>query len=119
MASIESLVRSKKNQVEQRQRAVAQIKKIITDLERLAADLEVQIRAEEDRTKNHDPEHFAYSTLAKATVQRRDNLKRSTDNLKIQLDVAEKALRKATDESEAAEDHFISNLYGVVPALQD
>jgi len=85
MAYIESLVRSKKNQVEQRRRTVAQIQGMITDFELIADSLDREIRAEEDRTKNHDPSHFAYSTFATATIRRRNNLKQTTDKLKIQL----------------------------------
>ena len=102
MASLESLVRSKKSQVDQRARAVAQIESMIADFERLAANLELEIRSEEDRTKNHDPSHFAYSTLAKATIQRRDNLKQSIDKLRAQLSAAQGALRKSSEELEAA-----------------
>ena len=102
MASLESLVRSKKSQVDQRARAVAQIESMIADFERLAANLELEIRSEEDRTKNHDPSHFAYSTLAKANIQRRDNLKQSIDKLRVQLSVAQGAWQKSSEELEAA-----------------
>ena len=102
MASLESLVRSKKSQVDQRARAVAQIESMIADFERLAANLELENRSEEDRTKNHDPSHFAYSTLAKANIQRRDNLKQSIDKLRVQLSVAQMALQKSFEELEVA-----------------
>ena len=102
MASLESLVQSKKSQVDQRARAVVQIESMIADFERLAANLELEIRSEEDRTKNHDPSHFAYSTLAKANIQRRDNLKQSIDKLRVQLSVAQGALQKSSEELEAA-----------------
>ena len=102
MASLESLVRSKKSQLDQRARAVAQIESMIADFERLAANLELENRSEEDRTKNHDPSHFAYSTLAKANIQRRDNLKQSIDKLRVQLSVAQMALQKSFEELEVA-----------------
>ena len=102
MASLESLVQSKKSQVDQRTRAVVQIESMIADFERLAANLELENRSEEDRTKNHDPSHFAYSTLAKANIQRRDNLKQSIDKLRVQLSVAQMALQKSFEELEVA-----------------
>jgi flagellar FliJ protein len=102
MASIESIVCSKKAEAEQRRRKVAQIQGIIADFERLADNLEHEIKAEEARTKNHDPLHFAYSMLATTTRQRRNNLKQSVEKFKIQLDAAEKALREASEELEAA-----------------
>jgi flagellar protein FliJ len=51
----------------------------------MANALEGDIQAERDRTGIHDPAHFAYSTSAKALIQRRENLKRSIDELKRQL----------------------------------
>ena len=38
-------------------------------------DLDREIRIEEDRVKIHNPAHSAYSTYAKATALRRDNLR--------------------------------------------
>jgi len=119
MASIESLIRSKKNKVEQHQRTIAQIKIIIADLERLAADLDLQMRAEEERTKIHDIFNFAYSTLAKATIQRRNNLKQSIGNLTIQLGAALSAMHVATEELETAEEFLHSHIFSVLPAVQD
>lgn len=117
MASIETLIRYKKNEVEKHRRTIAQINGMIANFEFLADSLDSEIHSEEDRTKNHDPLNFAYSTLAKATIQRRNNLKQSTDKLKTQLDAAEKALSEATADLQAAEDQFISNCYGAVPAV--
>jgi flagellar FliJ protein len=102
MASLESLIKSKKSQVDQRARAIAQIESMIADFERLTANLDLEISSEEVRTKNHDPLHFAYSTLAKATMQRRDNLNQSIENLRVQLSAAQEALRKSSEELEAA-----------------
>ena len=68
------------------------LKRLITDCDHLAADLEQEIRNEEDRVKIHDPAHFAYSIYARATASRRDNLRRSADELKAHLAGAEKAL---------------------------
>jgi flagellar FliJ protein len=101
MASNKELVRFKKSQVEQHLRTIAQIQTTITDFELFGGSLDRQISAEEDRIKNHDPSHFAYSTLAKATIERRNNLMRSIDKLKIQLDAAKNALRENNEELEA------------------
>ncbi len=97
MAPNEALVRYKKNQVEQHLRTVKQIQKTIADFQLLGESLDRQIKAEEDRSDVHEPSHFAYSTLAKATMQRRNNLIRSIDKLKIQLDAAKKALREENE----------------------
>ena len=44
------------------------------------------------RTKIQNPAHTAYSFYAKATASRRDNLRRSADELRVQLAKDEKAL---------------------------
>ena len=70
------------------------LKRLIADCDRLAGDLDQEVRNEEDRVKIHDPAHSAYSTYAKATALRRDNLRRSADELSAHLAKAEKALRE-------------------------
>ena len=68
------------------------LKGLIADCERLAADLDQEVRNEENRVRIHDPVHSAYSIYAKATALRRDNLRRSADDLRAHLAKAEKAL---------------------------
>ena len=79
-------------QVADLKRRIPILKRLITDCDHLAADLEQEIRNEEDRVKIHDPVHFAYSIYARATASRRDNLRRSADELRAHLAGAEKAL---------------------------
>jgi flagellar export protein FliJ len=98
MKSRETLIRLKKFQVDERRRRVAQIEIMIADFERIAGDLEREIKAEQDRAGIHDPAHFAYPTYAKAAMQRRENLKRSAGELKVQLDDAKGALAEAFEE---------------------
>lgn len=98
MASRPALTRLKEFQVEQHRRAVHQIEAMIGDIERLAGNLDREIRAEEDRAGIHDPQHFAYPMLAKATIQRRDNLRHSTDRLKLQLEAAKRSLGETIEE---------------------
>ena len=66
------------------------LNRLIADCDRLAADLDQEVRNEEDRVKN--PAHSAYSTYARATTLRRDNLRRSADELRTHLAKAQKAL---------------------------
>ena len=73
-------------------RRIATMNHLIAECDRIVADLDREIRIEEDRTKIHDPAHSAYSTYAKATALRRDNLRRSADELTAHLAKAEKAL---------------------------
>ena len=103
MKSRETLIRLKKFQVEERRRRVAQIEGMISEFERISGDLERDIKVEQDRSGIHDPGHFAYPTYAKAAIQRRDNLKRSADDLKTQLEDAKAALGEAFEELKKVE----------------
>lgn len=103
MKSRETLIRLKKFQVEEKRRRVAQIERMIAEFERIAGDLEREIRNEQDRAGIHDPAHFAYPTYAKAAMARRENLKRSADELKAELDEAKAALGEAFEEMKKAE----------------
>ncbi|HEY1747646.1 MAG TPA: flagellar export protein FliJ [Xanthobacteraceae bacterium] len=103
MKSRETLIRLKKFQVDERRRKVAQIETMIAEFERMAGDLEREIRVEQDRAGIHDPAHFAYPTYAKAAIARRENLKRSADELRGQLEAAKGGLDDALDELKKAE----------------
>ena len=103
MKSRETLIRLKKFQVDERRRKVAQIDGMIAEFERMAGDLEREIKTEQERAGIHDPAHFAYPTYAKAAMQRRENLKRSADELKVQLDDAKAALGEAFEEMKKVE----------------
>jgi flagellar protein FliJ len=103
MKSRETLIRLKRFQVDERRRRVAQIESMISEFERISSDLERDIKIEQDRSGIHDPGHFAYPTYAKAAIQRRDNLKRSANELKTQLEDAKAALTEAFEEMKKAE----------------
>ena len=103
MKSRETLIRLKKFQVDEKRRKVAQIEGMIAEFDRMSGDLNREIRAEQDRAGIHDPAHFAYPTYAKAAIQRRENLKRSADELKVQLDDAKAALHDAFEELKKVE----------------
>jgi len=80
-----------------------QIEGMIGEFERIAGDLDREIRTEQERSGIHDPSHFAYPTYAKAAMQRRENLKRSADDLKTQLDEAKEAFADALAELKKVE----------------
>ena len=103
MKSRDTLIRLKKFQVDEKRRKVMQIEGMIAEFERMANDLEREIKIEQDRAGIHDPTHFAYPTYAKAAIQRRENLKRSADELRIQLDDAKSALGEAFEELKKVE----------------
>jgi hypothetical protein len=68
------------------------MERMIADFDCMAADLDREILVEQERAKIHDPAHFAYPTYAKAAILRRDNLKRSADELRARLAKAKDAL---------------------------
>jgi flagellar protein FliJ len=103
MKSRETLIRLKKFQVDERRRRVAQIEAMIAEFERISGELERDIKIEQDRTGIHDPSHFAYPTYAKAAMLRRENLLRSTDDLRVQLEDAKAALGEAFEEMRKVE----------------
>ena len=98
MKSRDSLIRLKRFQVDEKRRQVAQIEMMIAEFERLAADLDQQIRAEQERTGIHDVTHYAYPTFARAAMQRRDNLRTSTEELRTQLQDARDQLAEAFED---------------------
>ena len=103
MKSRDTLIRLKKFQVDEKRRKVMQIEGMIADFERMANDLEREIKTEQDKANIHDPSHFAYPTYAKAAIQRRENLKHSADELKVQLNEAKDALADAFEELKKVE----------------
>ena len=103
MKSRETLIRLRKFQVDEKRRKVAQIEGMIAEFERMAGDLDREIKSEQDRAGISDPAHFAYPTYAKAAMHRRENLLRSADELKAQLEDAKAALGEAFEEMRKVE----------------
>ncbi|MCG6206317.1 flagellar export protein FliJ [Rhodopseudomonas sp. HC1] len=103
MKSRDTLIRLKKFQVDERRRRVAQIEGMIADFQRMSVDLEREILTEQERAGISDPTHFAYPTYAKAAIQRRENLTRSADELRVQLEDARAQLSEAYDELKKVE----------------
>ena len=68
MESHSGLVKLKEIQIEGHRRKVSQIRTMIAEFDRLVAELDREIGTEENRTGNHDPKYFAYSTYAKAAA---------------------------------------------------
>jgi flagellar FliJ protein len=92
LRALERLNRLRELEVQYIRRRCTQIEVMIADFDGIARQLEGEVRAEQGRTGIHDPAHFAYSTSAAAMTRRRDNLKRSMDELERQLAEAKVAL---------------------------
>ncbi|MGX7705128.1 flagellar export protein FliJ [Methylobacterium sp. Gmos1] len=103
MKSRDTLIRLRRFQADEKRRKVAQIEAMIADFARMAADLDREIGQEEQRAGISDPAHFAYPTYARAAAQRRDNIRRSAEDLDVQLAEAKAALAEAFEELKKVE----------------
>lgn len=103
MKSRDTLIRLKRFQVDEKRRRVAQIEMMVAEFNRMAVDLDREIAAEEQKAGISDPGHFAYPTYARAAAQRRDNLRRSAEDLHVQLDEAKAELGEAFEELKKVE----------------
>lgn len=103
MKSRDTLLRLKRFQVDEKRRQVVQIEMMIAEFERMAAELDREILHEQEKAGIHDIGHYAYPTYAKAAMARRDNLKRSADELVGQLTDAQDALAEAFEELKKVE----------------
>ncbi len=103
MKSRDTLIRLRKFQVDEKRRRVAQIEAMMAEFERMGVELDREIKAEQDRAGIQDPSHFAYPTYAKAAGVRRENLKRSVNDLNIQLNDAQAELGEAFEELKKVE----------------
>ncbi len=99
----ESLIRLKKFQVDEKRRAVSQIDMMMADFERMASELDQQIELEHNKTGISDATHFAYSTFAKAALQRRDNLLASAQDMREKLEAAQDELAEALEDLKKVE----------------
>jgi len=99
----ESLIRLKKFQVDEKRRQVTQIEMMVADFERMASELDQQIEIEQQKTGISDVAHFAYSTFAKAAMQRRDNLLASANDMREKLEAAQDALAEALEDLKKVE----------------
>ncbi len=99
----ESLIRLKKFQVDEKRRAVSQIDMMMADFERMAGELDQQIELEHNKTGISDASHFAYSTFAKAALQRRDNLLASAEDMREKLEAAQDELAEALEDLKKVE----------------
>ena len=83
-----SVIRLKRFAVEEKRRNLSRIELMIREFSRDSSELDREIASEEARAGISDPKHFASPTYAKAAAQRRDNLRRSVEDLKLQLEEA-------------------------------
>jgi uncharacterized protein YggL (DUF469 family) len=92
--SLDSQIRQKNFRLDEGQRLVAQLE---AELKRRSGELEHDMNLEHSRTKISDPNHFAYSPLAKSLTQSRANLECSIQAFEVQLE------REKSGASEAVE----------------
>jgi flagellar protein FliJ len=88
-------LRARRVGIDDTRQRIAQVEAIVADFDRTANELEGWIRSEQNRTRIHDPAHFAYSTFAIAMTRRRDALKRSRETLRCSIDELQRQLSGA------------------------
>ena len=98
MKSRDALSRLKRFEVEEKRRQLAEIESMIADFNQMALDLDRQIAIEQERSGVSDSSHYAYPTVAKAAIQRRDNLLASAVGLETKLEVARASLEESLEE---------------------
>jgi flagellar protein FliJ len=103
MRSRDTLLRLHRFRAEEKRRQVADIETMVADFLRKYDDLDQTVKFEESRTGVTDPQHFNYSTAAKAARGRRDNLMKSIGDLKDQLSDAQGLLADEEAELRKAE----------------
>ncbi|MEM6761979.1 MAG: hypothetical protein AAF615_03795 [Pseudomonadota bacterium] len=77
----ESTIQAKEFQAAALRRQLSQFERMIGDLEVIRTELGKQIDAEERRTGVSDPGNYAYSTVARAARERRQNLSTTITDL--------------------------------------
>jgi hypothetical protein len=92
MRSRATFIRRREFQADDKRQRLVLMERTIADFDRIAADLDREILIEQERARNYDPAHFAYPTYAKAAILRRDNLRRSADELRAQFAKAKEVL---------------------------
>jgi flagellar FliJ protein len=94
----DALMQLKRFEVEEKRRKVAEIEAMINEFNQMAADLDRQIAIEQERAGVSDTNHYAYPMLAKAAIQRRDNLLASAADLEAKLANVRDNLAEAFEE---------------------
>lgn len=82
--------------IAEKTRKVELLETMIRDFTNTAANLAREIGAEEERTRIKDPNHVAYSMLAKALAMRRGKLLMSTADAEMRLLAARREVDEAT-----------------------
>ncbi len=111
MRSRESMLRLHRFKVEDKRRQVSDIEFMITDMEAKVAEFNTQIELEEKRNGVNDVNHFNYSLTAKSIGVRCDNIKKSVNDLALQLSAAVRDLEE--EEAELRKIELLAEKSGI------
>ncbi len=103
MRSRKTLIQLRRFEVDDRRQTVSDIETMMEELRQMVVDLERQIQVEQEKAGIDDVNHFAYPTFAKAAIQRRDNLKKSVQELEAKLVESRDQLAEAFEELKKVE----------------
>jgi hypothetical protein len=105
MVNVTTTLRHTRFDIAEKMRKVELLESMIRDFRSAAASLAREIGVEEERTRIKDPNHVAYSTLAKALEMRRGKLLMSVADAETKLLTA----RREVDEASATASCEVEN----------
>jgi hypothetical protein len=119
MVEANALLRQMQVLVAEKARNVSLLEMLIAEFESMANSLAREIAAEEARTRIKDPRHVAYSPLAQAITQRRNNLLISSQDAKLRLGMVRRELDAITAKLRGTEEGVTYWQRGVVRSEQE
>ena len=104
MAKLDSLVRVRKHNVEQQQKALAELYRRAEDLKAERDSLEAQLAIESEKARNLPPDMLGYyGAYAKKTHKEIDDIDNKRTKLEKQIEMAQERLRDAYAEQKKVE----------------
>ena len=93
-----SLIRYRQWQVDEQRRKLADLYAVAEDLALQARNLETTLASEQEKAKRSSHLSFAYPGFAEQAVKRRENLKRTSDEIDSQIETAKGELSELFQE---------------------
>lgn len=98
MKKRDSLIRYRQWQVDEQRRKLADLYAVAEDLDVQAKNLELTLANEQEKAKRASHLSFAYPGFAEQAIKRRENLKRTRDEINIQIETAKSELSEMYQE---------------------
>ena len=85
MKTRESLIRYRKWQVDEQRRKLGDLYAVAEDLERQAEQLEIRLAVEQDESSRSKDAAFIYPAFAQQMINRRDNIRKSRQEIEVEI----------------------------------